>query len=171
MALSNLLSNLAFDELFQNVFEHQLASRSEDLVEDVKDYMQTVLEKLCDQACKGHPALLKALKTNLVEDFMEVKEAKAKEAVGSIVEAELDWVFTQDRSYEETMEAVHTMVAEVRKNIAKFDPATMYPRPSAKAVGSVGKDFIDPMVDCKDMSTEGVIYDLQARDIDTHVVA
>lgn len=158
MALKNLLSNLAFDELFQSVFEHQLASRSEKLVEDIKAYMQTVLEKLCEHACKGHPALLKALKTNLVEDFMEVKEAKAKEAVGNIVDAELDWVFTQDRSYEETMEAVHTMVTDTRKSRAENTTHTL------RAAGGVEAPFIEKMVACKDMSTEGVIYDLQVRE-------
>lgn len=33
----------------------------------------------------------------------------------------------------------------------------------AKAVGGVGVDFVEKMVACKDMSTEGVIYDLQVR--------
>lgn len=162
MALSNLLSNLAFDELFQTIFEGQLASSSEELVEDVKEYMQMVLERLCEHACKGHPSLLKALKTNLVEDFMEAKEGKAKEAVRNVVDAELDWVFTQDRSYAETMGAVHAMVNDVRKKEAAYVHPSQ-PSPAAEAVGGVGKDFIEKMVACKDMSTEGVIYDLQVR--------
>lgn len=91
-SLNNLLSCRAFDELFQSVFEDHLASRSEKLVEDMQGYMQKVLGKLFEHSCEGYPALLKALKTNLVEDFMEVREAKAKEAAQNIVGAELNRV-------------------------------------------------------------------------------
>eukprot|EP00903_Cladosiphon_okamuranus_P022291 g20497.t1 len=88
-----------FDELFQRVFEDQLASRSEELEESTKTYMQETLGKLCEHSCKGHPAILKALRNVLVEEFLEMKEVQAKVAVGSIVQSELDWVFTHDRSF------------------------------------------------------------------------
>lgn len=167
MGLSNLLSARVFDNLFQSVFRDHLSFSSEQLVGRVKRYMEDVLGTLCEQACKGYPALHRAFKTSLVEDFMEAKEAKAKEAIGSIVEAELQWVFTQDRKYEETIQAVNTMATKAREqravsNALFTNSETSFPSPPAEAVEGIGAEFVEKMVNCQDTtSTEGETYDLQ----------
>ena len=165
MALSNLLSGRVFNALFCEVFAEELGDRSEQLVEDVKDYMQETLGALCDRVCAAHPVLLNELKVNLVEEFFEEQEAKAKSAVNIIIEAEQSWVFTQDRSYEDTMKRVNDMVNDVRKSKVQHDITYGTDKQSAlelaKAVGQVPEWFMWKKIDCAAMSEEDAIRDLQ----------
>lgn len=137
-------------------------------MEDVKCYMKGVLVTLCEQACKGYPALRRALKTSLVEDFMEAKGAKAKEVVGGIVKAELQYQFTQDRTNEETVQKVHTMVAKARerRNLSEAvfaDSKTVFPSQPALGVEDIEQEFVEKMVNCKDPATsiDGEAFELQ----------
>jgi len=165
MALSNLLSGRVFNALFYEVFSEELGNRSEQLVEDVKAYMQGTLGALCDRVCSAHPTLLNELKVNLVEEFFEEQEAKAKNAVSTIIEAEQSWVFTQDRSYEDTMKRVNKMVNKVRKSKVQHDATSGTEKQSdlelVKAVGQVPEWFMLKKVDCAAMSEEDAIRDLQ----------
>ncbi|CAN0289596.1 unnamed protein product, partial [Ectocarpus sp. 13 AM-2016] len=146
MALPTLLGGRVFSALFCEVFSEELGIRSEKLVEGVKDFMQDVLGKLCDHTCAAHPVLLNELKTNLVEQFVDSKEASAKSAVENVVKGELGWVFTQDRSYEDTMRDVREMASRVRKSkveheaTAGTDSQTIFEL--AKDVGTIPEAFI-----------------------------
>lgn len=165
MALPNLLGGRVFSALFCEVFSEELGVRSEKLVEGVKDFMQDVLGKLCDHTCAAHPVLLNGLKTNLVEQFVDSKEASAKTAVENIVKAELGWVFTQDRSYEDTMRDVREMASRVRKSkveheaTAGTDSQTIFEL--AKDVGTIPEAFIWKIIDAKPKSEDDAIRDLQ----------
>lgn len=165
MALSNLLAGRVFNALFREVFSGDLDHRSEELVEGVKAFMQETLGTLCGRACPAHPVLLNELKGNLVEEFIDAREAETKTAVANIIEAELGWVFTQDPSYEDTMRRVHEMVNTVRKSKVAHDITAGTENQSAledvKAVGNVPADFISKMTDCTAMSEEDVTRDLQ----------
>eukprot|EP00752_Nemacystus_decipiens_P018767 g16826.t1 len=165
MALSNLLAGRVFNALFREVFSGDLADRSEDLVEGVKAFMQQTLGRLCDRACSAHPVLLNELKDNLVEQFIDAMEARAKKAVANIVEAELGWVFTQDALYEDTMRRVHAMVNAVRKSRVEHQATAgsddEFVLEHVEDVGSVPKDFISKMIDTTAMSEEDVTRDLQ----------
>lgn len=168
MALTHLLHGRAFNPLFREVFAADLAPRSLALVERVNAYMQKALSTLCDRACpQGYPALLKQLKTNLIDGFMDSKEAMAKASVKVAIKAELGWSFTQDPSYEEVLRRVHDMVIDVRNRRVAFD-ATKTTKASfvlepeaARAVGEVPKEFIEKMIACKGMGDEEAIRKLQ----------
>ena len=170
MALTHLLHGRAFNPLFREVFAADLAPRSLALVERVNAYMQKALSTLCDRACpSGYPALLKQLKTNLIDGFMDSKEAMAKTSVAVAIKAELGWSFTQDPSYEEVLRRVHDMVIDMRNRRVAFD-ATASSTPSeqpapeqARAVGDVPKEFIEKMIACKGMGDEEAIFKLQVR--------
>lgn len=164
MALTHLLHGRAFNPLFREVFAADLAPRSLALVERVNAYMQKALSTLCDRACPtGYPGLLKQLKTNLIDGFMDSKEAMAKASVKVAIKAELGWSFTQDPSYEEVLRRVHDMVIEVRNRRVAFDatPNGRLPPEPAKAVGDVPKEFIEKMIACKGMGDEEAIRKLQ----------
>lgn len=165
MALSNLLSGRVFNALFCEVFHGELGDQSEQLVEDVEVFMQETLGKLCDRACAAHPVLLNELKVNLLDEFFEGEGAKAKTAVKNMIDAELRWVFTQDRSYGDTMRRVHRMVNEVRKSkVEHKSTAGTDKQPTlkpAKAVDGVPEKFISKMIDSTAMSEDDAIHDLQ----------
>lgn len=177
MALTHLLHGRAFSPLFREVFAADLAPRSLALVEGVNAYMQKALSTLCDRACpSGYPALLKQLKTNLIDGFMDSKEAMAKTSVKVAIQAELGWSFTQDPSYEEILRCVHDTVIEMRNRRVAFDATAAAasessgrqppgPEP-ARAVGDVPKEFIEKMIACKGMGDEEAIYKLQVSTYD-----
>ena len=102
MALSDLLAGRVFNVLFRKVFDEDLEPRSIDMVEDVRTYMQSILQKLFQTACREFPSLLNEVKTSLVEEFMDFKQEQTVEAVLNVVKAELGWVFTQHRDYTTT---------------------------------------------------------------------
>lgn len=168
MALTHLLHGRAFNPLFREVFAADLAPRSLALVERVNAYMQKALSTLCDRACpSGYPALLKQLKTNLIDGFMDSKEAMAKTSVKVAIKAELGWSFTQDPSYEDVLRRVHDMVIDMRNRRVAFDATAtsessgqLEPEP-ARAVGDVPKEFIEKMIACKGMGDEEAIFKLQ----------
>lgn len=172
MALTHLLHGRAFNPLFREVFAADLAPRSLALVERVNAYMQKALSTLCDRACpSGYPALLKQLKTNLIDGFMDSKEAMAKTSVKVAIKAELGWSFTQDPSYEDVLRRVHDTVIDVRNRRVAFDATEptrssgrLEPEP-AKAVGDVPKEFIEKMIASKGMGDEEAIRKLQASQI------
>lgn len=170
MALTHLLHGRAFNPLFREVFAADLAPRSLALVEEVNVYMQEALSTLCDRACPaGYPVLLKQLKTNLIDGFMDSKEAMAKASVRVAIKAELGWSFTQDPSYEEVLQRVHDTVIETRNTRVAFDATSaarssgrLAPEPEpAKAVGDVPREFIEKMIACKGMGDEEAIRKLQ----------
>lgn len=172
MALTHLLHGRAFNPLFREVFAADLTPRSLALVERVNTYMQKALSTLCDRACpSGYPALLKQLKTNLIDGFMDSKEAMAKTSVAVAIKAELGWSFTQDPSYEDALRRVHDMVIDMRNRRVAFDATAtskssgqLGPEP-ARAVGNVPKEFIEKMIACKGMGDEEAIRKLQVRTI------
>ena len=165
MALSNLLAGRVFNALFREIFSGDLDDRSEELVEGVKAFMQETLGILCDRACSAHPVLLNELKANLVEEFIDAREAETKTAVANIIEAELGWVFTQDPSYEGTLSRVHEMVNAVRKSRLTHDITAGTEKQAAlehvKDVGDVPTGFITKMTNCTAMSEEDITRDLQ----------
>ncbi|CAB1116490.1 unnamed protein product [Ectocarpus sp. CCAP 1310/34] len=133
--------------------------------------MQGVLGKFGDHTCPAHPVLLNELKTNLVGHFADSKEASAKSAVENIVKAELGWVFTQDRSYEDTMRDVREIASLVRKSkveheaTAGTDSQTIFEL--AKDVGTIPEAFIWNIVDAQPKSEDDAIRDLQRRLFDS----
>lgn len=171
LTLTNLLASRVFGALFREVFSEDLSDRSEKLVEDVKEFMKQTLETLCDRACAGYPVLLNELKTNLIEEFIDWKEAATKTAVNNTLRAEIGWVFTQDRSYKETMQNVSSMVDTVRNNKVAYN-ATLYSDKkqalkTPEAVGCVSQEFIAAMASCSATSHENSIYDLQVSIFDS----
>lgn len=173
MALTHLLHGRAFSPLFREVFAADLAPRSLALVERVNAYMHEALSTLCDRACpSGYPALLKQLKTNLIDGFMDSKEAMAKTSVRVAIKAELGWSFTQDPSYEEVLCRVHDTVIDTRNRrvasdataaAAKSNARLLIDPEPARAVGDVPKEFIEKMIACKGMGDEEAIRKLQVR--------
>lgn len=166
MALSNLLGGRVFETLFDEVFSGDLEDRSETLVEQVKDFMQERLGALCDRVCAAHPMLLTELKTSLIEEFIDEREAATLSAIDGVIEAEVGWVFTQDPSFESTINNVSSMVDTVRKANDAFAAASQthhlpHFRKKAKAVGSVPKAFITKMTECAATSDENSVYGLQ----------
>lgn len=165
MALSNLLADRVFNALFREVFSGDLGDRSEDLVEEIRAFMQRTLETLCDRACPAYPVLLDELKGNLVEEFIDARETETKAAVRNLIEAELDWVYTQDPWYEDTMRRVYAMVNYVRENKVERNGMTRLHRLPALVygtdVGNVPGHFISKMVERQTMSEEDAIRDLQ----------
>lgn len=115
MVLKHLLANLAFEELFQSVFDGQLASRSEELVEDTKDYMQRILKtnlvrpSTTSSPCEGpqdqpRGGIRGVEGSHGQGSCWERRGCRARLGVHS------------DRSYIETLQAVHIVVADVREN-------------------------------------------------------
>ena len=148
MALSDLLAGRVFNVLFRKVFDKELEPRSIDMVEDVRTYMQSILQKLFQTACREFPSLLNEVKTSLVEEFMDIKQEQTVEAVLNVVKAELGWVFTQDRAYATTIKNVRDMVRKVRVSEA--------PPESTTAVGEVPKEFIKKMIASKKEKDEDI---------------
>ena len=123
MSLPDCLAGPAVNILFRNVFGEELEPRSIDMVECVRSYMQSILEKLFQTACREFPSLLNEVKTSLVE-FMDFKQEKTIEAVLNVVNAELGWVFTQHRDYTKTNTNVQDMVRKERLSEAVCQEAT-----------------------------------------------
>lgn len=165
ITLSNLRAGPVFNALFCEVFSRELSDRSEKLAEDVKQFMQDILLNLCEHFCANHPVLLDAFSTNLVEEFMEAKEAEMGVAIETFIRTELGWVFTQDRSFEDTMRLIHEMVNAVRESrVAHKATAGQDKQPglkNVKAVGDVPADFIEKMTKCAPMSEEDTIRHVQ----------
>lgn len=167
VTLTNLLASRVFGALFREVFSGDLNDRSEKLVEDVKEFMKGVLGTLCNRACVNYPFLLNELKTNLIDEFIDWKEAETKTAVNNTLRAEIGWVFTQDRSYKETIHKVSSMVDSVRNSTVSYNAALRSggvgeSLKSAEAVGCVSQNFIAAMASWSASSYESSIYDLQA---------
>ena len=160
MALSDLLAGRVFNVLFRKVFDEDLEPRSIDMVEDVRTYMQSILQKLFQTACREFPSLLNEVKTSLVEEFMDIKQEQTVEAVLNVVKAELGWVFTQDRAYATTIKNVRDMVRKVRVSEAASRADTQagmpYPPESTTAVGEVPKEFIKKMIASKKEKDEDI---------------
>lgn len=150
MALSDLLAGRVFNVLFRKVFAAELEPRSHDMVDDVRTYMQSILQKLFEDACKAYPALLNEVKTSLVEEFMDFKAEQTADAVSNVVKAELGWVFTQDRAYTTTIANVRDMVRKVRlseaASKATAEAGVESSPDSATAVGEVPEAFIKKMI-------------------------
>ena len=150
MALPNLLAGRVFNLLFRKVFAKELEPRSTDMVEGVRTYMQSILQKLFQTACQEFPAFLNEVETNLVEEFMDFKQEQTVDAVLNVVQAELGWVFTQDPAYTTTIKNVRDMVQRVRLSEAvsrAATPARMWYIPdNATAVGDVPEDFIKKVI-------------------------
>ena len=116
MALPEFLGGRVFNMLFREVFADELEPRSHEMVDEVREYMQSVLQKLFEDPCRAHPALLNEVKTSLVDEFMDFKAEKAMEALSNVVKAELGWLFTQDRAHTTTIANVRDMVHKVRQS-------------------------------------------------------
>lgn len=166
MGLPDHLAGRVCDVLFQEVFANELEPRSEDMVDLVKEYMQSILKNLFEEACQAYPTLLNEIKTNLVEEFMEAKKLQAVEAVSNVVKAEMGWMFTQNRAYTATIKDVCDMVGKTRKSElaseAASDVGNSYEPEEAGAVGDVPKEFIKKMVASKEVKDQG-IRKLQVR--------
>lgn len=158
VTLPNLLTGRVFNTLFRGGFSDGLRDRSRKLVEDVKDFMQKRLGTLCDRVCAGYPVLLNELKTNLMDEFIDGKEAATKSLVNGAIRAEIGWVFTQDKSYEDTMQSVNSMVDAVRKSDAEYRATSSSSiRQSsryAEAVGCVPAALIASIANCAATSDE-----------------
>eukprot|EP00904_Undaria_pinnatifida_P011722 jgi/Undpi1/7680/HiC_scaffold_23.g10153.m1 len=163
MALSNLLSGRAFNILFREVFSEVLEPSSRHMVAIVKEYMERVLKTLFHKACEYYPGLLSEINGALVEEFMESKEKNTLKAVANVVNAELDWVFTQDRGYVKLIEDVREKVDQVRaeelcsKATKEADTKkSRFTAPQADAgVDHVPSEFIQKMVSSKSGKDEG----------------
>lgn len=170
MALSNLLSGRAFNILFREVFSEGLEPSSRHMVAIVKEYMERVLKTLFHKACEYYPGLLSEINGALVEEFMESKEKNTLKAVANVVNAELDWVFTQDRGYVKLIEDVREKVDQVRaeelcsKATKEADTKkSRFTAPQADAgVDDVPSEFIQKMVSSKSGKDEGT-RELQVR--------
>lgn len=166
VTLSNLLAGRVFITLFREVFSKGLSDCTDKLVEDVKDFMQKKLGTLCDRVCARYPVLLKELKTNLIQEFIDGKKAAAKSVIDSTIRAEIGWVFTQDQSYEDTIQKVNSMVGTVRQNEAVYQATMKRSSPQeAEAVGCVPKSFIAEMVRCPATSEESSVRSLQVSTV------
>lgn len=165
VALSNLRAGPVFNALFREVFSRELSHRSGKLAEDVKEFMQENLVNLCEHFCAAHPVLLNEFRANLVEDFMENMEKEARDAVETFIRTELGWVFTQDRSYEDTMRLIHEMVNAVRESRVAHNATAGQEHQRglkhAQAVGDVPADFVEKMINCVPMSEEDAIRHVQ----------
>lgn len=151
MTLSNFLAGRACDPLIREVFAEELIPRSQELVEDVRAYIQKVVAKVCELACGEYPFLLDEIKTRLLEEFMTDTESKAKEAVLNVCYPELNWTFTQNASYETTLKEVEAKVEEVHKTNVS---------PNATLCG-VPAAFIQKSSDCISKSGEDAVRVLQ----------
>ena len=150
MALPDCLGGHVVNILFRKVFKEELELRSIDMVERVRSYMQSILQKLFQTACREFPSLLNEVKTSLVEEFMDFKQEQTVEAVLNVVKAELGWLFTQHRDYTTTNTNVQDMVRKERLSEAACQATGKsryhYPLDSTRAVGEVPKEFIKKMV-------------------------
>lgn len=161
LTLSNFLPGYACDPLIREVFADELIPRSEQLVEDVRVYIQEVLTGLCEDACGAYPFLMNEIKTRLLDEFMNDTESKTKEAILNVCYPELGWTFTQNASYQTTLDEVETAVEVVRQTKAPTDPN----------LGSVGEvdatpsgvpgAFIKQISDCGSKSDANAVRDLQ----------
>ena len=124
MALPDCLGGHVVNILFRKVFKEELELRSIDMVERVRSYMQSILQKLFQTACREFPSLLNEVKTSLVEEFMDFKQEQTVEAVLNVVKAELGWLFTQHRDYTTTNTNVQDMVRNERLSEAVCQAAT-----------------------------------------------
>lgn len=153
MALSDHLAGRVVNVLFRKVFADELEPRSHDMVDDVRAYMQSILQKLFEKACKTYPVLLDEIKTNLVEEFMDSKLKEAAEAVSNVTKAELGWVFTQNRAYMATISNVRDTISKARSGERFCEADAGYSRENAieavTAVGDVPKEFIKKMINNK----------------------
>lgn len=160
MGLSDQLGGRVFNFLYRKVFAKELEPRSHKMVADVRKYMQSQLQRLFDDACQAYPVLLSVVKTSLVQQFMDFKQAKTEEAVSNVVRAELGWEFTQDRSYDATVVDVGDMVNRVRASQdtseANKRAGLASSRFGAAAVGDVPKEFLDKMVASKGATEKGI---------------
>lgn len=157
ITLSNLRVGPVFNALFCEVFSGELMVRSEKLTEDVKDFMQDTLTNLCKHFCMAHPVLLNELTTNLVEQYMDMKEAATRTAVETFIRTQLGWVFTQDRSYEDILRRTNEMINAVRDSRVADNGC------HAEAVGDVPAEFIAKMINCKATSEEDIVRHVQVR--------
>lgn len=150
MGLPDLLGGRVFNILFRKVFLGELEARSREMVDEVRTYMQSILQKMFGDACQAYPVLLDEVKTSLVEEFMDFKQEQTARAVSNVVNAELGWVFTQDRAYSTTIANVRDMVTNVRIVQAACrglkDRGGCHPPVAATAVGDVPEAFINKMV-------------------------
>ena len=148
------------------MFEEELESRSIETVERVRSYIQSILEKLFQTACREFPSLLNEVKTSLVEEFMDFKQEQTVEAVLNVVKAELGWVFTQHRDYTTTNTNVQDMVRKVRVSEVASRATAQFGRSqrpeSTTAVGEVPKEFIEEMVAGK-KENDGNIHKIQVE--------
>eukprot|EP00904_Undaria_pinnatifida_P003116 jgi/Undpi1/12805/HiC_scaffold_7.g02472.m1 len=151
MAPPDLRAGLACDKLLQEIFsDNEVETRSQGLVEGVRSYMQTALRRLFERECEDCPALLKEIDTILVGEFIKTKENKTLEVVSNAIKTGLDWAFTLDPLYLETIAGVQEMVDSVRKKTH-----------SLCSVGIVPGYFIDFMTMFENQREEFAIYKLQ----------
>lgn len=160
MGLPDLLRGRAFNILFRNAFLGELEARSRDMVDEVRTYMQSILQKLFGDACQAYPVLLDEVKTILVEEFMDFKQEQTTQAVSNVVNAELGWVFTQDRAYSTTTANVRDMVTNVRIYQAACrmleDRGGCHSPVAATTVGDVPEAFINKLVASTTAEDEGI---------------
>ena len=160
MALPEFLGGRVFNMLFREVFADELELRSHEMVDEVKEYMQSILQKLFEDACRAYPALLNNVKTSLVDEFLELKAEKAMEAVSNVVNAELGWLFTQDRAHTTLIANVRDMVRKVRQSetaaTAVAEAGGRRVPDNATAVGEVPEAFIKTMVASKEAQDQDI---------------
>lgn len=148
LSLSNFLGARVFNDLVRAMFDPALESHSQRLVERVRQHMQKVLKALCEQACASHSTRLKDLTSNSVEDFLDSKENEATAAVSNLCQAELEWIWTQNDQYMQTVRQVQALVVT---------------RGVGHAAGGVPADFVQKIISSVVDSDRRNVLELQVR--------
>lgn len=170
MALPNFLAGRAFHSMVCDILGDQLSSRSDTLVECVREFMQRVLRTLCEHACANQPESLKSKVVQVITDLLDEKESSCKHIISKICQAELGWMFTQNESYKKTLSSVNAMVKSVAKskiNMGVLAAHRMRRRRRAlrpRDTCGVPKHFIRNMVNATNM-------DMQTKDENQHLMA
>lgn len=153
ITLSNFLAGRVFHEMAQDLFEQQLPSRSEDLVERVREYMQDVFVVLCETVCAPFPRALRRKIDEMVMVFLSEIATRCKGVISSLCRAELAWTFTQNDSYYDVL----GLVDGSREKVSQL---------SGRDLHGVPKEFVKLMADITEPQGGGRkrdVFNLQVR--------
>lgn len=105
--LFNFMSHVAFNQLFVETHIKPFREASTDLIEEIHDYIKSVMTEIIDKQLKNkYPPLLKATKL-VVDDFLEKQKEECVSTVDKLIESEL-FLFTQNKDYSEKVNDIES---------------------------------------------------------------
>eukprot|EP00899_Mesostigma_viride_P010695 jgi/Mesvir1/19627/Mv09916-RA.1 len=133
--LPNFLSQPVFKQLVLSAFASPIKDGIEDLVSDLRKYVEKVVGVLMDEAFGAHPSLLDTVKGDMLPRFLDSKESGLKSVLDMVARAETH-IFTLNPQYMKLVTAAGNE-ANARKTMPIGDGAAAVGNGGMASVGGI----------------------------------